>query len=194
MTWSGQILREAVYVLGIVGLMALIMAIRVRLTRRGEVPQDELEAGEQLLWFGQPRQGFYIIPKHALSAVFGVIWLGMILLYFGSHISDTFSGGGVFSVFVLIFAVLGSWNIVGPYFHGLRDRKRTAYMLTDRRVLIAQGPSYRIEHKLSELGTIRTERNLDGTFDVGSSIGPLFLHIPDGQKVKELIAARTTKS
>lgn len=94
----------------------------------------ELSPQEDLLWSGRPRGGIrfrgqdlIMIPFSLLWAGFAVFWELMVLI-----------GGAplFFALWGIPFILVGAYITVGRFVHDALKRRRTAYGLTDRRVVI----------------------------------------------------------
>jgi hypothetical protein len=94
----------------------------------------ELGPHEDLLWSGRPRGGIrfraqdlFLIPFSLLWAGFAVFWEAMVLI----------AGAPLFfALWGIPFILVGAYITVGRFVHDALRRRRTAYGLTDRRVLI----------------------------------------------------------
>ncbi|MAS36774.1 MAG: hypothetical protein CL610_22405 [Anaerolineaceae bacterium] len=121
--------------------------------KKDEVPQaiqdaveDQLMAGETLLWVGQPNP-MRMARRHLLTAGFGVLWLALAMFIFSGFGSNgfptmgprPFSGvGSIFSIVQLVFIGVGVWTISTP----LRDylsAQKTVYAITNQRAIIIAG-------------------------------------------------------
>jgi len=96
--------------------------------------QKEINAGEYLLWSGQPTRGI-IFRKEDIMRILGIlVWLG----YVGYQIlkeAKTFNG----SISLLILMIFSGIGIIGtavPLITDVMNRGRTYYGLTNTRVLI----------------------------------------------------------
>ncbi|MBZ0296104.1 MAG: hypothetical protein K8L99_26325 [Anaerolineae bacterium] len=118
--------------------------------KKNEIPEalrdtieQQLMAGEELLWAGQP-DPMRMARRKLLQAGFGVIWLVFVIFIFGDFWTMPSRGpnvggfGSIFSLMPLFFIGVGSWTVSTP----LRDyftAKRTIYAVTDQRALIISG-------------------------------------------------------
>ena len=97
----------------------------------------ELEPGERLLWSGVPRQGlvlrandWFLIPLSVLWGGFAIVWT----------VGAASSRAPVwFWLWGVPFVLVGLYLIFGRFFVSALQRSRTAYGLTDRRLLIVSG-------------------------------------------------------
>jgi len=102
-----------------------------------EAIRQDLRPDERLLWSGQPPQGVrlqavdaFLIPFSFLWAGFAIFWETLVIVQ-GAPIF--FAGVGV------PFVILGLYLVVGRFGVDARQRARTFYALTDRRVVIISG-------------------------------------------------------
>ncbi len=171
-----------------VPLLAIALTIRMLITPSGLPPMDELEPGEKLLWSGVPRQSLSPNATDVLGLIKGLFFLAAATFVFHTNVRDFMYDRSLFVLLGAGIAAVGAWQVVGPYFNTLRDRKRSAYLVTDKRVLIARSSSYFIEHKLSDLSGLKVVNHRDGTSTIESYRAPALLdHVPDGARVKALI-------
>jgi hypothetical protein len=165
-----------------------------------------LMGGETMVWTGRPRQGLMFQPMDIVLIPATLLWAGM---FFGVFRAD---GGGLrggltnaplpFSLFPLIFGLVGAYVLVGRYIHDAWIRSRTYYALTSRRALILRGGSL-TAIDLANTTTVRVKGGTDrgtiyfnddgdmaGLFRnrgwgvwVPSMVGTRFLGIEDAQRV-----------
>jgi len=91
-----------------------------------------LHAGENVVWKGQPRQGFLLMKSDSLSipsSIAVVIFLGLVAIPIGQP--DSLAAG-----LTILIVVLGLYVCVGRFFTDAHKRKHTWYTITDQRVLI----------------------------------------------------------
>lgn len=126
----------------------------------------QLDSGERLLWSGQPCQGIRLRAGDALFIPFSLVWGGFAIfwetLVFRSHAPLFFRLWGV------PFVLVGLYLIVGRFFHDAWRRARTAYAITDRRVILVSGGLQRSTRSVSlrTLGEIALAERRDGSGDV----------------------------
>jgi hypothetical protein len=99
--------------------------------------RQDLRPDERLLWSGQPPQGVrlqaadaFLIPLSILWSGFAIFW-EILVIVLGAPLF--FTGLGV------PFVILGLYLVVGRFWVDARQRARTFYALTDRRVVIISG-------------------------------------------------------
>ena len=169
----------------------------------------QLEAGEQLIWSGQPRQGLLLRPSDAFMIPFSLLWGGFAIFW---EVSVILTGAPVFFwLFGVPFVLIGLHLIFGRFFTDARLRARTFYGLTNDRIIITSGKhGKRVQSlSLSTLGDISLDQREDGsgtiTFAAANPLGrwgnfgampgvgtgrqmpPSFEMIPQARKVYEMI-------
>lgn len=170
----------------------------------------QLEAGEQLIWSGQPRQGLLLRPSDALLIPFSLLWGGFAIFW---EVLVIVSGAPFFFwLFGVPFVLVGLYLIFGRFFTDARARARTFYGVTNDRILITSGKhGKRVQSlSLSTLGDISLDERADGSgtinFGAANAFGrwvsfgawpgagitsgqrpPSFEMIPQAKKVYEMI-------
>ena len=104
---------------------------------------SKLDAGERLLWSGQPRTGIRFRPQDLILIPFSLLWGGFAIFWEVTALTVTSNAQGpvavIFPLFGLPFVSVGLYLIAGRFFVDARGRARTYYGVTDRRVLIVSG-------------------------------------------------------
>lgn len=169
----------------------------------------QLEAGEQLIWSGQPRQGLVLRSSDAFMIPFSLLWGGFAIFWEATVI---WSGAPIFfMLWGVPFVLVGLHLIFGRFFTDSRQRANTFYGLTNDRIIITSGKRGKKVQSLSlsTLGDISLEERSDGsgtiTFGMHNPLGrwgniaawpgaganrqaqPSFEMIPQAKKVYELI-------
>ena len=119
-----------------------------------------LSGDEYLLWSGKPCKGRLLVKSDIFMIPFSIVWCGFAVFWEYSAVR-----GGVplpFALFGIPFVVMGLYITIGRFFHKAYLRKRTAYAITNRRVLRLQG---RKVDTLSgdALSRMRISENRDGS-------------------------------
>lgn len=96
--------------------------------------RTELTRGEKLLWSGSPRQGLLLRAQDALMIPFSILWAGFLI--YSQYTVPSFSPSPFFRIFSVLLVLYGLYFVVGRFFVDSWIRSRTAYGVTDRRVLI----------------------------------------------------------
>ena len=169
----------------------------------------QLEAGEQVIWSGQPRQGLVLRASDAFMIPFSLLWGGFAIFWEATVI---WSGAPIFfMLWGVPFVLVGLHLIFGRFFTDSRQRANTFYGVTNDRIIITSGKRGRRVQSLSlsTLGDISLEERADGsgtiTFGAPHPLGrwgniaawpgagvnrqaqPSFDMIPQAKKVYELI-------
>ncbi len=113
-----------------------------------QVISAQLESGEKLLWNGVPRQGiflkssdFYFIPFSLMWGGFAIFWEFMVIFLPG-HAKNG-NSPGQFRWFMPLwgipFVCIGLYLIFGRFFVDAKQRAKTFYGVTNKRVIIISG-------------------------------------------------------
>ena len=110
-----------------------------------QVIARELEAGESLLWSGQPRKGIVFRGSDVFLIPFSIMWGGFAIFWETSALSQARKGGSAISLFMVLwglpFVLVGLYLIFLRFIVDARRREHTYYGLTDRRGIIVTGLS-----------------------------------------------------
>ena len=109
-----------------------------------QVISKELEAGESLLWAGQPRRGIVFRSSDLFAIPFSILWGGFALFWEAGVILEARRHTGnapplLFELFGIPFVVIGLYMMIGRFIVDARRRGHTSYGVTDRRVIIVTG-------------------------------------------------------
>ena len=98
-----------------------------------------LQPGEYILWQGQPNSSIRLQKSDIFMIPFSLLWCGFSVFW----TVLTFQSGApfFFPLFGLFFVAIGLYIVVGRFFTRSRRLSHTAYAVTDKRVLIAEGGS-----------------------------------------------------
>ena len=102
---------------------------------------DKLLPGERIVWSGQPAQGIIFGPRDLVLIPFSIVWGGFAIFWE----SLVLSKGNVpmfFALWGVPFVLVGLFLIFGRFLADAYVRSRTAYAITDRRVLIARAKPF----------------------------------------------------
>lgn len=102
-----------------------------------QIIQSRLSAGEHLLWFGRPRQGFFLRKEDAFFIPFTLFWCGFIA--FWEWAADAMDAPLYFKLFGIPFVIAGFYMLVGRFFVDVWTRRKTYYGVTDQRIIIVSG-------------------------------------------------------
>lgn len=130
----------------------------------------ELESRESVIWSAQPGLRRFVIQGVARAA-FGVVWTNLIL-YFASNVvgnrafHETDTSNVLMLAFLIPFFVIGLGLMSGPYW-AIRAARHTAYVLTDRRVLIIEHPFWSTTvRSYTQLGRMFRREKSGGSGDI----------------------------
>jgi hypothetical protein len=112
-------------------------------TDASQVIARELEAGESLLWAGQPRKGIVLRSSDVFQIPFSILWGGFAIFWETSVLSQARKDGNAMSLFMALwgvpFVLVGLYLIFFRFIVDARRREHTCYGLTDRRAIIVTG-------------------------------------------------------
>lgn len=160
----------------------------------------QLDPGERLLWCGRPRGASGRTIGMLIPILFMVIWTGIAL---GAALDNRAEGQPVADVLVPLLMGLGGlvalvYLVIWMIFGDVWTRRRVAYGLTDRRVIIIDGRTVRslplhtlvditLQERADRSGTIRCfVRGTTNKRGVPVS-RPLFRRIVDARYVYALL-------
>ncbi|GMU87541.1 MAG: hypothetical protein AMXMBFR48_27820 [Ignavibacteriales bacterium] len=133
--------------------------------------EQYLEAGENLIWTGQPKQGLVFSAFDIWMVIFGIIWTSGVV----SWIYAAWDAAIWFAMFGLPFLLVGLYLIFGKFFIDARTRSTAIYAITNRRVIITY-KKVRKKFYSYEYGKIREialRENADKS-------GAIYLYFPEG--------------
>lgn len=160
-------------------------------------------AGEAVLWKGKPGPGHLFTGQDVFMIPFSIFWCGF--AFFWEITAITSGAPFFFCLFGLPFICVGLYITVGRFFHTAWRRKRTAYVITTKRIIRARGnridlldgrnlPPMRVTAFRDGNGTITfgdlgVYRYRGGRSIHSDSDGELFSleNIPDVARVQQLI-------
>lgn len=156
--------------------------------------------GEMILWKGKPGKGHLLTSQDIFMIPFSIFWCGFALYWEGSVL---FSDGPFFmKLWGIPFVLMGLYITVGRFIHMAIRRKRTAYVITNKKIIRAQGSKIdMLEGKGMPATHVTAFRDGNGTIRFGelnhyrgnrNSLDPnqgLFAleNIPDVARVQQMI-------
>ena len=96
-----------------------------------------ITAGEQVLWKGTPGSGHLFLPSDIFMIPFSIFWCGFAFFWEFGVISS--GAPFFFALFGLPFIAVGLYITVGRFIWKVYIRKRTAYVITNRKIIRKQG-------------------------------------------------------
>jgi hypothetical protein len=107
--------------------------------------QPYLLSGERILWTGRPDPNRLLSGKDAFLIPFSLLWGGFAIFWEGSVLFFMATGPSgppiFFALWGIPFVVVGQYLIWGRFIGKRWLRRRTAYAVTDERVLALRGGS-----------------------------------------------------
>lgn len=105
--------------------------------------REKLDADEELVWAGMPKQGFVLQPSDTYLIPFSLMWGGFAIFWEVSVLTmNSGEEAGVQTVFALFgipFVLVGLYIIFGRFIHDAKIRSKTYYGLTNDRIIIISG-------------------------------------------------------
>lgn len=155
--------------------------------------QSTLEAGEWLLWSGQPKQGLLFRPSDLLLVPFSLMWGGFAIFWECMALHITSRGGHspgaiqyVMPLWGIPFVLVGLYLIGGRFFTDRIVREKTIYGVTDRRVILISGLFSRSVRSLDlrNLPEITLTERSDGSGTIAFGGGGYGGYTPFGQSMQ----------
>jgi hypothetical protein len=174
-----------------------------------QIIESCLSPNERLLWFGMPRQGFFLRASDIYTIPFSLMWGGFAIFWETTVVKS--DAPFFFILWGIPFVIVGLYLIVGRFFVDVRQRSKTFYGVTNERIIIVSGlfsrkikslnlrtlPDVTLEEKVNGSGTITfgsvssfTEWNRGGFFRLRKArieAVPRFEQIPQARNVYETI-------
>ncbi|HJW15029.1 MAG TPA: PH domain-containing protein [Thermoanaerobaculia bacterium] len=130
---------------------------------------NELDAGERILWAGAPPQGLFVRGHDAFLIPVSLLWGGFVVFWVAMAVSH--NTPAFFWLWGVPFLAAAFYMVAGRFMVDASQRSRTAYGVTDRRIVIISGIFSRTLKSLplramSDL-TIRARPNGTGTIVFG---------------------------
>ena len=108
-----------------------------------EVISRELDAGESLLWSGQPRKGIVFRGSDIFMIPFSIMWGGFAIFFAASVLFPTRDDAGspvfVGVLFAIPFVLIGLYMMFGRFIVDAIQREHSCYGVTDHRAIIVTG-------------------------------------------------------
>ena len=134
----------------------------------------DLAPGEQIVWKGQPTQGFRLAPQDAFAVPFAAFWLLIVTVIFVlTFTSETKDINPLAYVIMPVFLMVGLYMLFGRFFVDRAARRRIHYYLTNQRAVI-EGGLFRSNRRSVSLAAapeirFRGRRDGRGTVQFGSA-------------------------
>lgn len=133
--------------------------------------EQYLEAGEHIIWTGQPKQGLIFSAFDIWMVIFGIVWTSGVI----SWIYAALDAAIWFAMFGLPFLLVGLYLMFGKFFFDARTRATAIYAITNRRVIITYkqfGKKF-FSHEYGKIREIALRENADRS-------GTIYFYFPDG--------------
>lgn len=138
-----------------------------------------LKSGEYILWKGKPGKGGLFTIRDLITIPFSLVWLSFALYWEMSVIK---TGSSIFAmVWGIPFILIGLYILVGRFFQAARIRKKTFYVITNKKFIIKKKNRIELHNgKDYQLLTVNTHRNGNATLVFGDAGGFSEYHEPHG--------------
>jgi hypothetical protein len=139
------------------------------------VLSPELTPGERLQWTGRPRRGLRFTAADLIAVPFSILWCGF-AIFWESH-ALTRTTDLFFALWGIPFVAIGLYMVFGRFIFDAIRRRKIAYGLTSRRLILVSGVFSRQlkSIELDSLGetSLKESRDGSGTVILGASAGAL---------------------
>ena len=92
---------------------------------------------EYILWKGKPERGHLVNGGDVFVIPFSIVWCGFALFWEMTAISS--GAPTFFALFGLPFIAVGLYLVFGRFIHTAYMRKRTAYVITNKKIIRLRG-------------------------------------------------------
>lgn len=126
-------------------------------------------AGEAVLWKGKPEKGHLFTAQDVFMIPFSIFWCGFALFW---EIT-TFTSGApfFFKLWGIPFVCVGLYMVFGRFLWTAYIRKRTAYVITNKKILRIRGKKIDIQEGKSMPSIhVTVNRNGSGTIRFGQAM------------------------
>ncbi|TAK57935.1 MAG: PH domain-containing protein [Dehalococcoidia bacterium] len=141
---------------------------------------ERMESDERLLWAGRPPQGFVLRPIDWFFVPFSLVWGGFAIFWEAAALA---SGAPLFfAIWGVPFVLVGLYFIGGRFVVDSRLRARTAYAVTNQRIIILSGATGQrmTSVGLHTLTEIHVETRPDGSGTLRFGRLPIWGAMPSG--------------
>lgn len=95
-----------------------------------------LMGGETVLWRGKPDPRVHFTRTDSFFVPFSIFWLAF-AVFWTTAVSSSPKAPAFIWLFGLLFVAIGIYMTVGRFFVKAATKRRTSYVLTDRRAIVA---------------------------------------------------------
>jgi len=125
--------------------------------------------GEYIMWKGKPENKNFFTSNDILLIPFSILWCGFAFFWEISVISS--SAPPFFALFGLPFIFVGLYLVFGRFVHTAYKRKRTAYVITNKKIIRIQGKKIdMLDGKTMPPIYVNIHKNGNGTIVFGQDI------------------------
>ena len=136
----------------------------------GATLQQELDAGERVLWSGRALPGLRIEAGSLKQTAFG-------LIFFSISVASLFAAGKESTIFPVLwtipFVLVGFYHFVGHFFWNALFRRYTEYAVTNQRVIVRSGilseTTQSIEYRKIRTLSLREKSDGSGAIQFGEA-------------------------
>lgn len=159
-----------------------------------------LAAGETVLWRGKPQKGHLVMAQDIFMIPFSIFWCGFALVW--ESLVITSNAPFFMWLWGIPFVCIGLYMVFGRFLWTAFIRKRTAYVITNRKILRARGNRIdMLDGKNMPPVHVTAHRDGSGTIRFGPDTfyrngrgyrNPNFFmldNVPDVARVQQAIAA-----
>lgn len=118
-----------------------------------------LQPGEQLQWEGAPDPRVIFSKQDLVLVPFSMLWTGFAFFWEAAALSGGWLPGGVFGLPII---AIGLYMVFGRFFYKRWDRRRTRYVVTNRRALVLRSGGRKLQEAPILTAPMKLESSRDG--------------------------------
>ena len=99
----------------------------------GDDLRAELLPNERVLWTGQPETSVLFTPIDIFLVPFSLVWTGPMVAFAVTAVTQGIDPGSL--LMLVLFLALGFYFVIGRFLYKNHRKRRTTYVVTDRRVI-----------------------------------------------------------
>lgn len=123
-----------------------------------------ITSGEHILWRGKPGEGNLITSQDIFLIPFSIFWCGFAIFW-----TVMASQAGVFALFGIPFVCVGLYLVFGRFLWTSYIRKRTLYVITDRKIVRKRGNRIDMQDLSNAPIHVTVHKNGYGTIRIGGT-------------------------
>jgi hypothetical protein len=135
--------------------------------------QRLLRPDEHLLWTGRPDSSVHFTRADGYLVPFSILWAGFAVFWESAAAAG--HAPPFFLLFGLPFLAIGFYITIGRFVYKARQKRKTLYVLTDRRAIVLVGNQHAEtpwQYSPQQISRQRDGRHVDVVFQVAASYGP----------------------